>query len=163
MGAPDLRSRLMMVEGSLRRKRNLMLSGTLLRDQVPLWYVLKGSILSPRAAKLNDQSQPQWEMMSRRGLLASGNKRQGGIGGQSTVLTLIEAQRRGTEEIERLTMLVAQRDAEIAILMVLCFWFEWMFCFSPYFKPETQNHTGGKYKQKHQHSKSYNKRVGKQQ
>ncbi|MCD7451887.1 hypothetical protein HAX54_013811 [Datura stramonium] len=75
MGAPDLRSRLMMVEGSLRRKRNLMLSGRLLRDQVPLWYVLKGSILWPRVAKVNDQSQPQWEMMSRRGLLTSGNKR----------------------------------------------------------------------------------------
>ncbi|MCD9638282.1 hypothetical protein HAX54_022154, partial [Datura stramonium] len=42
--------------------------------------------------------------------------RQGGVGGQSTVSTLIEAQRRGTKEIERLTMLVAQRDAEIAIL-----------------------------------------------
>ncbi|MCD7466311.1 Homeodomain-like super protein [Datura stramonium] len=43
-------------------------------------------------------------------------ERQGGVGGQSTVSTLIEAQRRGTEEIERLTMLVAQRDAGIAIL-----------------------------------------------
>ncbi|MCD9638253.1 hypothetical protein HAX54_022105 [Datura stramonium] len=41
---------------------------------------------------------------------------QGGIGGQSTVSSFIEAQHRGTEEIERLTMLVAQKDAEIDVL-----------------------------------------------
>ncbi|MCE5165805.1 hypothetical protein HAX54_012356 [Datura stramonium] len=37
--------------------------------------VLKGSIFSPRAPKVNVQSQPQWEMMSRHGLLTLGNKR----------------------------------------------------------------------------------------
>ncbi|MCD7473245.1 hypothetical protein HAX54_014968 [Datura stramonium] len=42
--------------------------------------------------------------------------RPGGVGGQSTVSNLIEAQRRGTEEIKCLTMLVSQKDAEIAIL-----------------------------------------------
>ncbi|MCE3215944.1 hypothetical protein HAX54_004147 [Datura stramonium] len=36
--------------------------------------------------------------------------------GGATVSSLIEAQRRGAEEIEHLTMLVAQKDAEIAIL-----------------------------------------------
>ncbi|MCD7462532.1 hypothetical protein HAX54_048717 [Datura stramonium] len=35
---------------------------------------------------------------------------------QSTVSSFTEAQHRGTEEIERLTMLLAQKDAEIAVL-----------------------------------------------
>ncbi|MCD7451908.1 hypothetical protein HAX54_013987 [Datura stramonium] len=42
--------------------------------------------------------------------------KKGGIGGQSTVSSFIEAQRRGTEEIKRLTMLVTQKDDEIAVL-----------------------------------------------
>ncbi|MCD7465811.1 hypothetical protein HAX54_001979 [Datura stramonium] len=42
--------------------------------------------------------------------------RQGGIGVQSTISGFIEAQRCGTEEIEHLTMLLAQRDAKIVVL-----------------------------------------------
>ncbi|MCE3050904.1 hypothetical protein HAX54_048398 [Datura stramonium] len=69
-----------------------------------------------KSSKGKRQLLSQWGMMLRHGLLTSGNKRKGGIGGQSTVSSFIEAQQRGTEEIECLTMLVSQKNAEIVVL-----------------------------------------------
>ncbi|MCE5165764.1 hypothetical protein HAX54_012096 [Datura stramonium] len=69
-----------------------------------------------------DPTQPDMEIpKTRRGdLFTSDDDRDfhlsRGIEGQSTISRFIEAQRRRTEEIERLTMLVAQKYAEIAIL-----------------------------------------------